>query len=246
MNWADFRRAALRASSFVALGGVSPADAIEAAAQASQRTLIASPAQVAQATDDAGASSDEAPDTSTDRSEPSVPEVPADPAGANLPDVIVTPDVTKPATATPKSRPTPVSTTPRPRTTPSDGGERRRKELLVLGRREHADTRRAEAVLALGHCQVLALAGFSGRAGRRGPVSPGVSPSNSPGVVGTSPYAARDSVAEARRLDPSRGPAANRRDHVVEDSSPKGQHRRRDSVDWAEPPPLPRLRASRR
>ena len=67
MNWADFRRAALRASSFVALGGVSPADAIEAAAQASQRTLIASPAQVAQATDDAGASSDEAPDTSTDR-----------------------------------------------------------------------------------------------------------------------------------------------------------------------------------
>jgi TonB-dependent receptor-like protein len=119
MNWADFRRAALRASAFVALGGVSPADAIEAAAQASQRTLIASPAQVAQAADDAGASSDEAPDTSTDRSEPSVPEVPADPAGANLPDVIVTPDVTKPATATPKSRPTPVSTTPRPRTTPA-------------------------------------------------------------------------------------------------------------------------------
>ena len=35
MNWADFRRAALRASAFVALGGVSPADAIEAAAQAS-------------------------------------------------------------------------------------------------------------------------------------------------------------------------------------------------------------------
>ena len=61
MNWADFRRAALRASAFVALGGVSPADAIEAAAQASQRTLIASPAQVAQAADDAGASSDEAP-----------------------------------------------------------------------------------------------------------------------------------------------------------------------------------------
>ena len=118
MNWADFRRAALRASAFVALGGVSPADAIEAA-QASQRTPIASPAQVAQAADDAGASSDEAPATSTDQNEPSVPEVPADPAGANLPDVIVTPDVTKPATATPKSRPTPVSTTPRPRTTPA-------------------------------------------------------------------------------------------------------------------------------
>jgi iron complex outermembrane receptor protein len=119
MNWADFRRAALRASAFVALGGVSPADAIEAAAQASQRTLIASPAQVAQAADEAGASSGEAPATSTDQNEPSVPEVPADPAGANLPDVIVTPDVTKPATATPKSRPTPVSTTPRPRTTPA-------------------------------------------------------------------------------------------------------------------------------
>jgi hypothetical protein len=35
------------------------------------------------------------------------------------------------------------------------------EKSLVLGRREHADTRRAEAVLALGHCQVLAL-GFSG------------------------------------------------------------------------------------
>ena len=84
------------AHSFVALGGVSPADAIEAAAQASQRTLIASSAQIAQAADDAEASSDDAPDTSTDQNEPSVPEVPADPAGANLPDVIVTPDVTKP------------------------------------------------------------------------------------------------------------------------------------------------------
>jgi len=126
MSWADFRRAALHASAFVALGGVSPAAAIEAGTQASQRTLIASPVQVAQAADDAGASSDDAkassddsPDTSTDQNNPPVPDVSADPAGANLPDVIVTPDVTKPVTATPKSRPTPASTTPRPRTTPA-------------------------------------------------------------------------------------------------------------------------------
>ena len=185
MNWADFRRAALRASAFVALGGVSPADAIEAAAQASQRTLIASPAQVAQAADDAGASSDEAPDTSTDRSEPSVPEVPADPAGANLPDVIVTPDVTKPATATPKSRPTPVSTTPRPRTTPSRLGAREAStscaELKsVLGptcrrpsrvsARQSLDPRprRGLVIVLPTWARVLALAGFSGP---RGPLA---------------------------------------------------------------------------